>query len=498
MKKKSYILICFLVVSNFCVSQQLFDDFKKSSDEALNNFLHKRNEAFERFTAQQNAEFASFVEQQWQLFDDFRRASTPFLEPKLQNAPVASKTNSSLSFDFDDVIEFIVKSISMPDKQNNAVPQKNLTNITVDFYGENLSFSVNDNLRLSVGGASESDVANYLRNISKYSAETSNLWSDIFVTANKFGLNEWGKYLITKSIAEGLFVNKDDIVAFSFYMLRNMGGYKAKVGRSVVSGNLVLLLAIDNTKEVYNYGFFQFKENDKNVKYYLVYGDDSNKIYTYNLNNQDLNLAQIKLDFDTPLSIGYCDKIRELKINGLNTTINLPFNSKNIAFLDDVPQTVFPIYFVSAMSQESQNMLNEKFGGLNELYSVPKAVEVILNFVQTAFDYKTDDDQFGREKYFYPEEVIAYPYCDCEDRSALFGWLVRRYLNLSVIGLQYPGHLATAVCFGDDITIDDATAYNYGGKKYYVCDPTYINAKVGQEMPQFKNITPKVIKLKKM
>ena len=59
---------------------------------------------------------------------------------------------------------------------------------------------------------------------------------------------------------------------------------------------------------------------------------------------------------------------------------------------------------------KEKNMLNEKFGGLKEQYSAQKAVEVILNFVQTAFDYKTDDDQFGREKYFYPERLLRHAY----------------------------------------------------------------------------------------
>ena len=149
----------------------------------------------------------------------------------------------------------------------------------------------------------------------------------------------------------------------------------------------------------------------------------------------------------------------------------------------------------------SDEIINNVYSDLRRLLNGKNtldAVEILLNFVQTAFTYEYDSKVWGRDRAFFLEETLFYPYCDCEDRSALFGWLVRRYLNLSVIGLQYPGHLATAVCFGDDITIDDATAYNYGGKKYYVCDPTYINAKVGQEMPQFKNITPKVIKLKKM
>ena len=118
-----------------------------------------------------------------------------------------------------------------------------------------------------------------------------------------------------------------------------------------------------------------------------------------------------------------------------------------------------------------------------------------MNFVQTAFDYKTDEQQFGYEKYFYPEEVIAYPYSDCEDRSALFAWLVSNYTDAKVVGLQYEGHLATAVCFGEDTDIE-GDMFSYAGKRYYVCDPTYINASIGMTMPQFKDKMPKIIKMK--
>ena len=496
MRRFLFLSICLLFVVNFCIAQQSFDDYRKSSSKKFNYFAKQQNKTFERFTAEQNAEFAAYIEQQWQLFEDFRKSSSPFSEPKLQDAPVAAVTNSVWSLDFDNVINFIVKSISF--SENQVVSNNNSdTNVVVNFYGEDLSFRVNDNLRLTVGGNLERNVADYLRTMTKYATETSSLWSDIVTKADEFGLNEWGKYLLTKSIADALFVNESDKVAFCFYMLRNMGGYKVKVGRSVDDGNLVLLVAIDNSKEVYNYGYFNFKEKEQSVRYYLVQGNSSGSIYTYDLNNQDLNLSQVKLDFDKALSIGECDRLRELKIRTLNSTIDLPFNSKNIAFLDDVPQTVFPIYFVSAVPLESQKMLNEKFGNLRNEYSASEAVGILLNFVQTAFDYKTDADQFGREKYFYPEESFAYPYCDCEDRSALFVWLVRQYLEMPVIGLQYPGHVATAVCLGEDVNIS-GEAFVYGGKKYYVCDPTYINANVGQEMPQFKNVTPIVIKLKKI
>ena len=182
------------------------------------------------------------------------------------------------------------------------------------------------------------------------------------------------------------------------------------------------------------------------------------------------------------------------KFEKINEKIELPYNSAHIAYLDDVPMTIFPIYFASPISIEAQKVFNTKLNEIRQNYTSTQFIDIILNFVQTAFDYKTDDQQFGYEKYFYPEEVIAYPYSDCEDRSALFAWLVTTYTDAKVIGLQYEGHLATAVCFGDDADIT-GDAFLYAGKKYYVCDPTYINATIGMTMPQFKDKMPKIVKM---
>ena len=93
---------------------------------------------------------------------------------------------------------------------------------------------------------------------------------------------------------------------------------------------------------------------------------------------------------------------------------------------------------------------------------------------------------------FFAEESLYYPYCDCEDRSILFSRLVRDLLGLKVILVYYPGHLATAVHFteeikGDYIILDD--------RKYVVCDPTYLGAFVGETMSGMDNSTAKVILL---
>ena len=123
-----------------------------------------------------------------------------------------------------------------------------------------------------------------------------------------------------------------------------------------------------------------------------------------------------------------------------------------------------------------------------------QAVNKLLNWVQTAFEYEYDDKVWGQDRAFFPTESLYYPYCDCEDRSILFSRIVRDLLNIDVVLLYYPGHLATAVKLnqvvnGDYLIVD--------GQKYIVCDPTYIGAPMGRTMPGMDNNSAKVIALKR-
>jgi hypothetical protein len=62
-----------------------------------------------------------------------------------------------------------------------------------------------------------------------------------------------------------------------------------------------------------------------------------------------------------------------------------------------------------------------------------------------------------------------------------------------VILVFYPGHLATAVAFKESVEGD---YINLNGKRYTICDPTYIGAPVGETMPEMDNKTAKVICVK--
>jgi hypothetical protein len=119
----------------------------------------------------------------------------------------------------------------------------------------------------------------------------------------------------------------------------------------------------------------------------------------------------------------------------------------------------------------------------------------MLHWTQTGFKYKLDEEVWGIDRPFFGEESLFYPYCDCEDRAILLSHLVRDLLGLDVILVYYPGHLAMATNFLDDVDGDYILLNN---KKYVICDPTYIGASIGETMPNMDNKTATVIELQKL
>lgn len=545
MKKMS--LLIFAMFSVFTLSAQVdeYQEYLNSMKKQQSDFEEKSKKdasklekEYSEYIEKANAEFAEFVAKEWALYEEFKVHELSMMQPKIKEAPMTDMTQlteiKSDDIQYNDVEtlpqvsdvanvnagdavdykprtdNYVVRKVITDSGVQNVVSYndfssyvKNIqstgSNVSIDFYGKKLDFIVDENLRISNKGVKESDVADYFAEMSKMRKSTNALWKQIDDYVKEMGLNDWGYFCILRSLSEDMFADVDNRVLFNFYMLRNEGGFKVKTARGKDTNKLTLLAAIDNSKEVYTYSFFRLNDElDKQLKYYSIYGGGKyqESIYTYDYCEQDKDLKQMGLDFYNQLNMGKCDIKRELNFAKINSTIELPYNSSHIAYLNDVPMTVFPIYFSSPISIEAQNIFNAKLNELKQEYNPVQFIDIMLNFVQTAFDYKTDEMQFGYEKYFYPEEVIAYPYSDCEDRSALFAWIVSNYTNAKVVGLQYEGHLATAVCFGENVDIEGDT-FSYGGKIYYVCDPTYINASIGMTMPQFKDKMPKIIKMNK-
>ncbi|OPX27628.1 MAG: hypothetical protein B1H05_00370, partial [Candidatus Cloacimonas sp. 4484_140] len=214
-------------------------------------------------------------------------------------------------------------------------------------------------------------------------------------------------------------------------------------------------------------------------------------MYTYEGDYPDANKI-ISLNMNTlPALCGDVSKQVKFSYNGTNYTIKYTYNKNIVNFLNTYPHTSYPIYFNTPLMNESYASLVEQLKPILAGKTKSEALNILLRFVQTAFEYKTDQQQFGKEKCLFAEETLYYPYCDCEDRSVIFAYLVKKLLGLEVIGLDYPGHIATAVKI--DNVPGDYVFVN--GKKYLICDPTYINANIGVSMPRYKNVKPEIVQI---
>lgn len=291
-----------------------------------------------------------------------------------------------------------------------------------------------------------------------------------------FRLNDWGVFLFVKTAAEALCNDENSCIVMQQFLLNELG-YRAKMARRGDRNQLLLFVATDCM--VYGHPYF----TKEGLNYYNINGTEA---CTFYMCNQDSKKAKtpvaMRLNKVPALNSGVVSRQRTNKAGNVSVSVNVP--KSLIDFYASMPQCDYGVYakapVAGSLAQEVLGTLRPLVQGKSEV----DAANLLLNFVQTGFKYATDEEQFGFEKPFFVEELFYYPACDCEDRSVLFGWLVRELLGLDVVYLDYPNHIATAVQFKGDVKGDFLTV---DGKRYTVCDPTYIGASIGMTMPNLRS-----------
>lgn len=357
-----------------------------------------------------------------------------------------------------------------------------------EFYGTPLSLTYDQALRTSVAKPLSNAAISAVW--TTYStADFLPLLEQLAGVRRQLRLNDWGYYQLLQTLAEKIQTNANDADLFTWFLLVK-SGYQCKVG---YGGESIFLLApaqpviyevpyfsIDGIR-YFNLSVLRGRQSPGQI---MTYGDS----YPGAERSVGLGLEVTpnipREPFNRQLRFSYAGKDYQLNVSGSRHTVR---------FLEGYPQTDFKVLFDASVSSEVDDALVEVLRPLVEGKSESEAVNLLLRFCQTAFSYKTDDDQFGKEKYLFVEETLFFPYSDCEDRSILFSYLVRRLTGLDVVGLHFPGHIATAVHFsgsvpGDSVQVD--------GQRFVVCDPTYINANIGMAMPQFRSARPEIIRIR--
>lgn len=479
----------FLLMSSSASSVSDFEQWKQ-----------QQQQSFQEYKDERDREFTTFLKEHWremELMKGVVRDENPKpvvmpvakplpVEPVPEQRPVKKPVEKKpvIILQPDLVIEpeppVPVKPAPVPEQVRKGL------RIRVDYFGTLITLYYDPALKKSLPyRLNESALSNFWSGLSK--ADYEPLLAQINDQAKALQLNDWGYTVLTNKLGERIYPGDKNRQALFTWFVLTKAGFKSRVAYD--DRNVYLL--IPSKQRMYEVTYFTFD----NERYYAVNFDGrTNKpgrVYTYD-GNYPGAVKKLDMAIQTRVAKGTNAEKRNLSFEygGKDYVIEASYEKARVNYLNTYPQLDLALYFNSAVAEVAESPLLQQLAKEMEDMNEAEAVNFLLRFVQVSFGYKTDDRQFGRENYLFPEETIFYPYSDCEDRSVLFAWLVKRLLSLDVIGLNYPGHVATAVQLKNPVKGDFVV---HGGKRYTVADPTYINATVGMTMPEFKNSRPEVI-----
>lgn len=494
--EKSYWSLCFamLVLFSYTLFAQDDEEFKKWSkdqDKQYQEYLSKEDQQFLDYMAKEWKEYQA--SQGLKLFDKpepktqpfvsnpIKKEEPKFIPPKLEEPKtIAPQEKMPIEPSTQPVIE-----------QPKGPELSNTSFVLLNYFEVPIVLDIPPalkNYQMS-GNIDKEAVRSFYEACSKIDCDK--MLMEIRQKEKEMKVGDRGTAVLADQVGHKVFAGKENQARLlTWYLLLRLG-FDAKVGYT--KNNNVYLL-------------FPSRQHLYALQYYSL-PPSNNRYYVFPVNNQSTQMgegvftyegshpqATASLDFVIHKTPVFKEKIGERLLcftyNDVEYKIPVQYNADAVEYVLNYPQVDFEAYFDSAPSREAAKSLQDALQPYLKGRTEEDRVNFLLRFVQTAFQYKIDEEIFGKEKPLFPDETIYYPYSNCKDRAFLFAYLVRSLLHLDVVGLHYPNHVATAVQFNKKYEGD---TIDYAGNVYTICDPTYINANLGMCMPQFKGVKPDVI-----
>lgn len=476
--------LLFSCIPAYC--QTFEEEYNKFRDKAIGDYVDFRKKA--------NEEYAAFMKEAWKQYKVIPRVSLPKDD---ENPPInydGRQGKESNPIDYDGVIPH--EDVAPAPQPKPIAPilenDKNQQYFTFSFYGTEMKVRFNPSLLINMVNVDGNTVGEAWSKLS--SDEYNNLIRDCLELRIRYKLCDWAYYKMLEKFATAACgeYNNDAVMLHAF--LYTQSGYRMRLAITE-RGKLLLLLNSNNMifdlcglriDGDYFYTTEQLNENEGIKVCDEVFPNES----PMSLNVEEPSLAE---DFS---------EYRIIKAKGFPIETKSRVNKNLICFYNDYPtsysddnfMTRWRYYANTPMAQTVKEELYPQLRKTLEGKGVLTAANMLLNYVQTGFEYEYDDKVWGQDRAFFAEETLYYPYCDCEDRAILYSRLVRDLLGLDVVLVYYPGHMCAAVNFTDGAHGDYLTL---NGKTYTIGDPTYIGAPIGATMPGMDNKTAKVILLKR-
>ena len=310
----------------------------------------------------------------------------------------------------------------------------------------------------------------------------------------RLSLNDYGYAQLLQNIGEQIYgIGTPEATLFTWFMLTQSG-----FGTRVAYNDENVYLLTKTTPDVFKTTYFMI---DGEKYYGINFSKSTSKLpsnlFTYEGDYPKSDSRDLSLLFSRLPMLPEKQESRTLSFSYHDTsyTFSVPVDQQVVRYFKSYPKAQLDLYFNSRMRGEMHQELMNSLRPLIKGKSNVEKANILLRFVQKAFDYETDQKQFNTEKKMFPAEALYYPANDCDDRSILFAYLIEHLTDLEYIVLRYPGHLTPALHFPSNPPSGSEVGppVQHDGKNYYVSDPTYFGADAGMIMSQYQDSQPSEI-----
>lgn len=366
-------------------------------------------------------------------------------------------------------------------------------NFSFEFYSGTFNFELDPGSEIDFSGPlSAAAVQNFYHklNNSKYQS----ILTSLLAYKEKHQLNDWIYYQLIRKTAQQISPKAENYHRYTLYkwFLLSKSGYDARLS----IGNNRIIFYVKNDENINDIPFFSIGGHKYMCLNYHDYGKidfEKDKVYPVNVDipeaRNSFSYKVTRMPDFKPES--YNEKEIQFSYRSKPYHFQVKLNPEVENIFKNYPGVDFESYFNIPLSHETYHslipILRKNIEGMNQ----KKGVDYLMRFTRYAFLYQTDENNFGKEKRLSPEQTLFSKYSDCDDRAALFFYLVKEIYNLPMIALLYPTHISMAVQF------DKAKGKSiiYKGQKYLVCEPTPQNRdlRIGQIAADLEDMNYEVV-----
>lgn len=445
-------------------------------------WLAEQQKDFRQYLTKQDAELRDQLAKDWQDFQTrFQRdewtAPKPVDQPSLPIAETPEVKQPSVRLPTP-AVESLPKLI---------LPEGRAKTLTVEFGGLKPEFTYPDGLNRPAGPLPDNkQVADWWQAMAL--TDVDDLIVELGIFRQHYHLNDWDTIQLLLSLSGQLHIRQSDRILLTWFLLKR-SDLDVRLAYAGAQWYLMFRSQQDLVATPYlqlgaqrYYLYWPLSETRSMPISLITYGGPSlQQGRSLNLlPHRELNLGG-SWDYRS-LSFSYQQKRYEIRF---------PYSETRIAHLKNYPRYSLDSYLSVKVPQTLVSAMQKNLVPLLEGKDQMERWNFLLAMVQQGFDYQTDEQQFGAERYLLAEESLFYRYNDCEDRTYFLSGLLAELTGEQRVALKFPNHLA----LGAALELSNFEGYQVEVSQvpYALLDPTYLYAPPGQLMPQLVGNQPDIL-----